>query len=233
MIWKKQIDYLQNNARLIIPDLPGSGMSEANEELLTIDDYAVIIKSILDKESLSDCIIIGHSMGGYIALAFAEKYARTLSAFGLFHSTAFADSDEKKTARKKSIEFIKKYGPAEFIKQSTPNLFSNNTKENNPEIIEDLIKHYDNFRSGSLVSYYEAMMLRPDRTSVLQNFHKPILFIIGEEDNAVPLEQSLKQSYMPSVSHIHILKDTGHMGMLESTNKSNEFLRSFIQTNSI
>ena len=233
MIWKNQASFLQNNFRVIIPDLPGSGNSEGYEEMLTMDDYSVIIKNILDKESIDKCIIVGHSMGGYIALAFAEKYPEDLTAFGLFHSTAFADIEEKKAARKKGIEFIKKHGAAAFIRQSTPNLFSTNTKEKKPAIIADLIQQYDNFRPASLVSYYEAMMLRPDRTSVLQNFHKPILFIIGQEDNAVPLEKSLKQSYMPSVSHIHILKNTGHMGMLESSDESNKFLYSFIQTNSI
>src|SRR5579871_2701338 len=68
-IWNNQVEYLKQNARLIIPDLPGSGLSDQNENLLTIDDYADVVKVILDKENIPSCIIIGHSMGGYIALA--------------------------------------------------------------------------------------------------------------------------------------------------------------------
>ncbi len=235
-IWKHQIEFLQKNFLLIIPDLPGSGKSindfssTQNGKLSTIEFYAACIKAIVDEEKISTCIIIGHSMGGYIALAFAEKYPENLLAFGLFHSSAFADSDEKKTMRKKSIEFISKHGAAEFIRQSMPNLFFPIFKEKYPEIIEELIARYDNFNALSLVSYYEAMMQRPDRTAVLQNFKKPVLFIIGEKDNAVPLEQSLKQSHLPQISYIHILENAAHMGMFEETKRVNTLLLSFIKT---
>jgi pimeloyl-ACP methyl ester carboxylesterase len=230
-IWNNQIEFLKNYFLLIIPDLPGSGKSINNKEknLLTIEYFADCIKEILTEEKILTCIIIGHSMGGYIALAFAEKYPENLMAFGLFHSTAFADNEEKKTMRRKSIEFINKHGAAEFIKQSTPNLFSNGFKQEKPEIIEELIEHYDNFNAASLVSYYEAMMQRPDRTTVLENFKKPVLFIIGEKDNAVPLEQSLQQSHLPQISYIHILENAAHMGMFEETKRVNTLLLSFIK----
>lgn len=232
-IWNNQIEFLQQYFLLIVPDLPGSGksitLSTDNNQLSTIEYYADCIKQILTEEKISSCIIIGHSMGGYIALAFAEKYPENLKAFGLFHSTAFADSEEKKTMRRKSIDFINKHGVAEFIKQSTPNLFSASFKEKHPEIIEELIHRYDNFNTVSLVSYYEAMMQRPDRTTVLENFKKPVLFIIGEKDNAVPLDQSLKQSHLPQISYIHILENAAHMGMFEETKRVNTLLLSFIK----
>jgi len=238
-IWDKQVEFLKNYFLLIIPDLPGSGKSvinneeknlaTANSQPLTIEYYADCIKEILNEEQIANCIIIGHSMGGYIALAFAEKYPENLMAFGLFHSTAYADSEEKKTIRKKSIEFINKHGASEFIKQSTPNLFSLVFKEKHPEIIEELIERYDNFNARSLVSYYETMMQRPDRTTVLQNSKKPVLFIIGEKDNAVPLDHSLKQSHLPQISYIHILEDAAHMGMFEETKRVNTLLLSFIK----
>jgi pimeloyl-ACP methyl ester carboxylesterase len=237
-IWDKQVEFLERSVLLIIPDLPGSGKSiidddeqlpTANGHPITIEDYANCINAILDAEQITTCIIIGHSMGGYITLAFAEKYPDKLKAFGLFHSTAYADSEEKKTMRRKSIEFIRKHGAAEFIKQSTPNLFLDLYKDQHPEIIEELIERYNNFKPDALVSYYEAMIQRPNRTTVLQNFKGPILFIIGEKDNAVPLGHSLEQSHLPGLAYIHILENAAHMGMLEETGEVNKFLLSFIK----
>lgn len=232
-IWNQQVPNLKDLCRLLIPDLPGSGQSPLNRELPLIDDYADAIKAILDKESIKTCILIGHSMGGYISLAFAEKYPDMLLGLGLFHSTAYADSNEKIAARRKSMEFIEKYGSAEFIRQSTPNLFSVDSKASFPEFIEELIGRYRNFNPASLVSYYEAMIKRPDRTAVLRDFQKPVLFIIGEQDNAVPLEHSLQQAHIPGLAYILILHQAGHMGMLEEPAKSNECLGTFIKNAAI
>ena len=81
-IWDNQVDFLKDKYRLIIPDLPGSGKSEliTNNDT-SLEDYAAIIKQILDKEKIETCIMIGHSMGGYITLAFAEKYNKTKNLF--------------------------------------------------------------------------------------------------------------------------------------------------------
>jgi pimeloyl-ACP methyl ester carboxylesterase len=228
-IWQNQIEYLAKNYQLILPDLPGSGKSSFDPQLITIDDYADCIKFIADEEKISSCIIIGHSMGGYITLAFAEKYPEKLKAFGLFHSTAYADSDEKKIARKKGIEFIEKHGSYEFIKQSVPNLFTEDFKMKYPEIVSELIERYNNFHPRSLVSYYNAMMNRPDRTHILKDLKKTVLFIIGEKDSAVSLEHSLQQSFLPELCYIHILENAAHMGMFEDKNHSNEFLNEFLK----
>jgi pimeloyl-ACP methyl ester carboxylesterase len=228
-IWQNQVAYLAKSYKLIIPDLPGSGNSPFNSNLKTIDDFADCVKCILDEEMISTCIIIGHSLGGYITLAFAEKCPEKLQAFGLFHSTAYADSEEKKTARKKGIESIRKYGSRDFIKQSVPNLFEENFNKKYPEIVNELIERYNNFNPDSLVSYYDAMMQRPDRTQVLKSFKKPVLFIAGEKDNAVPIEHSLQQSYLPDLCYFHILIGAAHMGMYETVNLSNEMLNDFLK----
>ena len=124
-IWNEQVDHLKDHFRVIIPDIPGSGKWAVDSWQLTdsIEGYAEIIKAILGEEKIKACTMIGHSMGGYITLAFAEKYPAALNAFGLVHSTAFADSEEKKLARLKSIEFIKANGAYEFLKTSIPGLF--------------------------------------------------------------------------------------------------------------
>jgi pimeloyl-ACP methyl ester carboxylesterase len=225
-IWNTLISDLQNDFLLIVPDIPGSGKSEIlEEEKISIDDYAEVIKAVIDNENISRCTMIGHSMGGYITLAFAEKYSELLSGFGLFHSSAFADDEEKKQTRRKAIDFIRSNGAYEFLKTSIPNLFAG--KENLEEM-EQLIEEGKKISPEALIQYYEAMINRPDRTEVLKTYKKPILFVIGEKDNAIPFQSSLQQCYLPAIAHVHIL-DTGHMGMIEKTEESLAIVKSFIQ----
>ena len=108
---------------LIVPDLPGAGKSDMIDDM-SMEGMAEMLKAIIDKEKISSFVLIGHSMGGYITLAFAEKYPQYLIKFGLFHSTAYADNEEKKAIRRKGIDFIKEHGAFEFLKNTTPNLFS-------------------------------------------------------------------------------------------------------------
>jgi pimeloyl-ACP methyl ester carboxylesterase len=147
---------------------------------------------------------------------------------GLFHSSAFADTEEKKLTRKKAIDFIKKNGTESFLKSSIPNLFAEETKKQNPELIEQLFELAKNISAEALIQYYEAMILQPDRTSVLRTFQKPVLFIIGKYDNSVPLQYSLEQCYLPPVSVVHILQNSAHMGMWEEPELSNFFLQDFL-----
>jgi pimeloyl-ACP methyl ester carboxylesterase len=167
-------------------------------------------------------------MGGYITLAFAEKYPELLTAFGLFHSSAFADSEEKKETRRKGIAFIKKAGAFEFLKTSTPNMYSPKTKEQAPALIEEHLASVRNFSAEALVLYYEAMMQRPDRTGVLRQSHVPVLFVMGRHDNAVPLEDALKQCHLPPLSYIHLLENSGHTGMKEEPETANQLLTGFV-----
>ncbi|MBN9381590.1 MAG: alpha/beta hydrolase [Chitinophagaceae bacterium] len=227
-IWDHQIAYLKSSHRLIIPDLPGSGRSSPLPGDAGMEELADAIKAVLDAEGISQCVLIGHSMGGYVTLAFAELYPQMLSAFGLFHSTSYADSEEKKAARRKGIDFIRKNGAAPFIKQTTSNLFSETSRNRHPEWINTLIERYTDFNPDSLIRYYEAMIRRPDRSHVLRQFPRPVLFIIGEEDSMIPLTISLQQSHMPDVSYIYILEQAGHMGMLENSPRTSHILEEFL-----
>ena len=225
-VWNGLAISLQNNFLVIAPDIPGTGKSEMLEgENVSIEDYAEVIKEILNKESISQCTMIGHSMGGYITLAFAEKYPESLNGFGLFHSSAFADDDEKKQTRRKAIEFIKANGAYAFLRTSTPKLFAG--KEHLKEM-EEVIEEGKSFNAEALIQYYQAMIKRPDRTAVLKTFSKPVLFIIGEKDTVVPLQVSLQQCYFPTISHVHVL-ETGHMGMIEESNNSQLIVKSFLE----
>ncbi|MBK7434166.1 MAG: alpha/beta hydrolase [Chitinophagaceae bacterium] len=130
-VWDHQVEFLKEHYRLIIPDLPGSGRSELIPDM-SIEGMAEMIKNLMNHVAaeilptggdLEGAVLLGHSMGGYIALALVEKYPGLFSKFGLIHSSAFADSEEKRSARAKSISFIEEHGAYEFLKTSIPGLF--------------------------------------------------------------------------------------------------------------
>jgi pimeloyl-ACP methyl ester carboxylesterase len=129
----------------------------------------------------------------------------------------------KKAVRQKGIEFIRQHGAFEFIKATTPNLFSQHFKDHAPEVVEKFIDQQHNFKSENLVSYYMAMMSRPDRTAVLKTADFPVLFIMGKYDSAAPLNDMLQQCHLPQKSYIHILQNTSHLGMIEEKEKVWQF----------
>lgn len=226
-IWDGTIDELKDQYQLIVPDLPGSGASE----LLTagntsIADYAAVMLAILENESIKKITLIGHSMGGYTALAFAQKYPLAVHALGLFHSSAYADDEAKKETRRKAIHVIKEKGPMAFLKTAIPGLFVDAEKSNTD--IDLLLERASQFTPEALIQYYEAMIARPDTTGVLKSIQQPVLFILGEHDKAVPFEHGLQRSYLPAVSHIHVLRNSAHMGMLEEKEKSLQVLSDFL-----
>ncbi|MEO9023201.1 MAG: alpha/beta hydrolase [Ginsengibacter sp.] len=234
-IWNRQINLLKENNSLIIPDIPGSGQSEMLEGKHTIDDYAEVVKAVADetifknKDSYQSFSLIGHSMGGYITVAFAEKYPQLLNSFGLFHSSAFADEEQRIATRKKAIDFITKNGSETFLKTVIPNLFSNQSKEERPELIDQLLNISKNIASEALIQYYEAMILRPARISTLQSFPRPILFIIGKHDTTIPFNLSMQQCHLPAISSINILQHSAHIGMWEEEELSNSILKKFLE----
>ena len=226
-VWQNQIDFLQDSFRLIVPDLPGSGDSDLIDDM-SMEGMAESVHFILQQEGISLCTMIGHSMGGYVALAFAEKNPRLLKGLGLFHSTAFADTEEKKNARNKGIEDIGEKGSLFFLKNFISTLYSSSTKNGHPSIIDDHLENCSYFSKQALIAYYQAMIDRPDRTQVLKQNKLPVLFVLGKHDTAVPFQDGLKLASMPDIVYIHVLENSGHMGMLEEPELSNEILKDFL-----
>jgi pimeloyl-ACP methyl ester carboxylesterase len=228
-IWEPFLSGIKKKYQWILPDLPGSGESPYNGSLSTLKDFAEALYAILENENISYTVLIGHSMGGYISLAFTEKYIEKVRALGLFHSTSYPDSPEKKEAREKNIQFIQKNGADHYVEQAIPGLFSEKYKLEHPEQIRKLIDRYANFTVQSLVQYLKAMKQRPATTVVLKSITKPVQFIIGEEDKAVPVKDQLEQCYLPRISYIHILTQTAHMGMIENSNLCNKLIDRFLE----
>ena len=229
-VWDEQVAQLEKRFKLILPDLPGSGDSELSPDM-SMENMAEALYFILQEEEIDAVSLLGHSMGGYVALAFTEKYPNYVKALGLVHSTAYADTEEKKATRKKGIEFIRTHGVHEFLKGITPNLFSAHSKETNPGLVSKLVNQYKNMDAFALMAYYEAMMQRPDRTQVLKDFKRPVLFLAGEQDTVVPYDQVVQQSGFPLLSYLRVLHHSGHMGMWEEPNETGYFIEEYIKNN--
>lgn len=212
---------------------PQRGEGTAITQSQLTQDANKISASSLSKVSATDhpplvAVVIGHSMGGYITLALAEKYPELLNGFGLFHSTSYADSEERKQGRKKTIELLKQKGTIEFVKNSLPNLFSTVSKEQNPKLIEEQISVASKLSADVLIAYQMAMMQRKDRREVLKNAKVPVLFVFGKYDNAVPLKDGMEQCSMADLNYIHILENAGHLGMKEESMEANSILLNYL-----
>lgn len=218
---------LSNKHCLLIPDLPGSGRS-AGAALATLDEMAAIVQQLLAIEHLSEASILGHSMGGYVALSFAEQFPENTTGLGLLHSTAYADTAEKKETRKKGISFIQQWGAAAFLKTFVPNLYAPGNSSNKEALIKAHLEQSQNFSNEALMHYYQTMMARPDRTGTLSGSAAPVLFILGRHDSAIPLQDGITQSSLPAVASVHIMEGSGHMGMLEEKEQTIEAIETYL-----
>jgi pimeloyl-ACP methyl ester carboxylesterase len=230
-VWDLQIQELAKNFYCIVPDLPGTGLSSAAIEAIpekSLEALAFKVKAIADQERLNKFTLLGHSMGGYITLAFAEIFPGLLNGFGLVHSSAYADSEEKITNRKRSIKFIREQGAPKFLEQMIPSLYGEKFKAEHQDIIDSHLAGALSFDAEVLIAYYEMMIKRPDRTRVLSGAQNPVLFIMGTEDKAVNLSDSLAQCYLPAESHIEILEASGHMGMKENHQRTTIAMKQFL-----
>lgn len=228
-IWDAFAQKLSENFHVIAPDLPGFGRSPLPVGRLSIDSVAEILIHWLREKKILNAVLIGHSLGGYVTLAMAKKAPELFAAIGLFHSTAFADSEEKKESRNKVIEFIDKHGVQKFTANFISPLFAN--QENHA--IKTIQSIAIQASEDSVKSYTLAMRDRPDLTTVLRDFKKPILFIAGERDAGIPIDAVKKQSQFNPLSEVHVLPDVAHMGMVESENQTLEIVRRFIKKNGV
>ena len=226
-IWDEFIKNL-SDYRIIRPDLSGFGLSEILPEP-SIDLMADSIKAILDDLKITDCVMVGHSLGGYVTMAFAKKYPSVLTGLGLFHSHPFKDTEDKKEERRKSIEFIKRNGHVIYVKQLIPKLFAELFATSNEFLINSLIHKAARYPSQTIIGAQEAMLNRQDCGDVLKNLTCPALLIIGKQDKTVPYSISLQMLPLASTSEILILPKVAHMGIFTARDRIVKTLRHFME----
>ena len=223
-VWQNIIPALNKTNFVIAIDLPGFGKSSLPNSLNTIDEISEEVYLHLISQGITQCVMIGHSLGGYVTLSIAKHHPQFLKRFGLFHSTSFADPEDKKVNREKSMSFIKKYGVEPFTNAFVPTLFADSE---NPYIHSLLIKAAQ-CKLYTILKYTEAMKNRNDRTDVLKNFARPILIIAGTLDQAVPFENSMEESKLVKHLTFKKLNDIGHMGMYECPEIVSDILKEFV-----
>lgn len=212
--WEKIIPELSKNHRVIAPDLPGHGESSMRNKRYSIEEIAGEVKELLAYLEIEKITLFGHSLGGYITLAFAEKYADQLNAFSLIHSTAFPDSEEAKEGRVANVEKVRENGIKELIDGLVPKLFSPLNAEKNIKDIETTKEIGYGTSAKGVINALLAMKERPDRNSVLENTSLPVLLIAGEKDQIIPAEKTFSVS-KDNIKEVTI-KDSGHMSMYEN-----------------
>ncbi len=185
------------------------------------------IKALLDHLKITQSVLLGHSMGGYVTLAFAKKYSHLLKGFGLIHSTAAKDSFDRLAKRKQLINFIQKNGAAPFFKTFFPDLFFD--KILNKKAIETLIEKANATQTKGIIEGIKAMMMREETFDVLENTNLPVFFVIGKYDTIITDDDMLAQAALCKQSEICYLENAKHMGMIEESDKLNKAISDFIK----
>ena len=227
-IWDSTIQSLSKSFRVIAIDLPGHGETDCFGYVHTMELLAKSVKAVMDSLRLKKYVIIGHSMGGYAGLAFADMYPDNLKGLCLYHSSAYADSDEKKRDRTRSIKVVKanhKIYTTEVIK----NLFATKNFKYLKEEIAFAQKIAAKTSKQSIIAALEGMKDRPHRDVILGLAHFPVMMVIGEHDNVLPSSQLLEQADLIKNKHVLYLEHDGHMGFLESPKRSNDALKKFLR----
>jgi len=209
---------LSKSVRVICIDLPGHGESDSKQDHISVDDMADAINSVIQHLDIDRIHLMGHSMGGYAALAFADKYADKLVSFSFLHSTANADTEEKRANRTREIEFIRK-GKKELIcSTAIPNTFSKNNQEAFSDEIFTLIEIASNTKDEGIIAALNAMMNRPDRNETLKALQIPKYSFIGKEDNFIPFDKGMTWA-SDNGMQAFVFEHSGHMSFIEEKEK--------------
>lgn len=220
-VWDSLAKELSTHYQIITFDLPGFGQSPALS-FRQIESYAEVLENLVARLNLEPFYLIGHSMGGYISLAYAERNPDMLRGLGLFHSHPYPDSPEKRESRLKNAAFVGRNGVPAFVSTLIPGLFAPEYAGAHPDIVQEWIDRAGAYPAEGVINALHAMANRPDRSEVLRHFKPPVLFVIGGQDGVIPANYSMDQTHLPALSDILMLQEAGHMGMLEAAEATRE-----------
>ncbi len=227
-VWSDFAVELSKKYRVICPDLPGHGKSEALEKQ-SIELMSDTLNKLLVLLKIKKTIIIGHSMGGYVTLAFAEQFSDMLRGFCLFHSHPFADSDEKKMNRLQEIELIKKGKKNLIINSAIPKMFADKFFEQRKNLFEKSLSIAIKTSKEGMIACINSMIKRFDKSEFLLNTKLPVLWISGKYDDFFSYKEMAKFTNNNKQIKSELLELSGHMGMVEEPKKSLQLIYNFIQ----
>lgn len=227
-MWKGFTKYLSQNFRVITPDLPGHGKSSTYGAHSSMEFMAGAVHEVIKMLGVEKAVIIGHSMGGYVAQTFVELFPEIAVGFGYFHSHAAADSPESKINRGRAIKVVEENHQS-FISNFIPDLFTEENREKYFAEIEIMQTEASQMNKDGIIGALYAMRERKDGYKLLKNTVLPVLFIIGKQDIRAPMEELKKQIFIAQKSQILILDKVAHMGFLEDSKSCLTFIEGFVK----
>jgi len=236
--WHKVCPLLSDKYRIIMPQLRGHGRSSTPNAAYAMEDMAEDIYQLITQLNIDQVVMIGHSLGGYVALAFAEKYKEKLLGLGLIHSTALADTEEMKEKRRQDIGEIADHGINHYVRKLVPNLFTAAMHGEMQGEINHLIDVGMEMSEEGAIHTLEGMIARPDRSQVLAEADYPILLVAGSEDEVVsPLATfsiTGERVTDSTFGYPHILENTfqgvGHMSLVEVPNQLARVIANYLRS---
>jgi len=212
-MWDAFVPEFTKKYRVITIDLLGHGNSEPLGYVHSMEENADVIHAVLSDLRIRKAAFVGHSMGGYVALAFAELYPEAIKGLVLLNSTSRADSDERKINRDRAIKAVKQ-NYSNFVRLSIANLFSENNRERLADAIENVKNEALKTPLQGIVASLEGMKIRKDREVLLHFSTYPMLLILGEKDPVLNFQETIEQIEGTNVA-LKTFPD-GHMSWIEN-----------------
>lgn len=214
-IWTEFVGSHFEDCQVLTPALPGYDGTDAPGEDYSLEGAAAAVRAEMERAGIGRAVLVGHSMGGYVALAFAEKYPGLVAGLGLFHSSALPDTEDDHARRTRNRDFIEEHGVPAFAQEFLQAQFAAEHRESMAHHLEMLQRLAAAVPPAVALAGITAMQQRPDRRPVLEKATYPVLFIAGKEDKAVPLEKTHEESLLPDHSTVLWLANVGHLGFVE------------------
>lgn len=228
-MWEPQLEALGDRFRLIRPDLLGFGESEAPDDPseYSVEAFADQAKAVLDDAGLQQAVVVGLSLGGYVALAFHRRHPAAVRALVLADTRAESDTDETRSKRTNQQELVRAEGPGALVDGMLGALLSQGTRDSKPDVVENARSLMDNPGPG-YIGALEAMKNRPDSTASLAQIDVPTLVLVGEDDTLTPPELSRSLHERIGGARLVVLPDAGHLSNLEAPNAFNGAVAEFV-----
>ncbi len=228
LVWEDFVSLLYKKVRVVTLDLPGHGISQVVGECHSMEFLADTVKAMLDSLGIERCTLVGHSMGGYVALAFCEKYPERLDGVVLLSSTPNADSPEKRTNREREIALVKA-GKKELLTHTAPQAgFAADNRARMRDYIDDLTEMIHLTEDEGIVALLNGMIGRKDQNEMLRSSSVPQLFILGRKDEYITLPVAEAMVEAHPQAKVAWLANSGHMGFLEEPQACAEALLEFV-----
>jgi 3-oxoadipate enol-lactonase len=209
-LWDDVVPLLEDTFDMILPDLRGFGESTTVESLYTMDDYAGDIAGLLDQLAIQKAAMVGHSMGGYVALAFARLYPERVSGLGLVSSQVLADAPERKEGRYKSAAEVSENGIGSVVATMTPKFTADERLQSYARA------SMERQPPAGYVGALKAMAERADSTALLSSFNFPVVVIHGDSDALIPIDRAREVKAVLPQAHLVEISGAGHMPMMEA-----------------